>query len=368
MRVRDEGRRPGPPIGRPQTGFSLVELTVALCLMALLMAGMARVFRASLSGNVQGTERLAMSRRGRLALEQLREDVMAAGLLLQSPERPAPGLGPQAPYLSTDAATPEPGLPPSDVLTLTLDQPAEAEGELVEAVGPGHAAAVLAGLPLEPQPPIQLRFATEREAAQVRPGQRLCFLRGLDELRVVEATHRGTRATVVATGLQGEAGGPRHPQPRGGRVLVVDPLQVIRYRIESLGVALGGPRPCLVREVFDAEALEASPELARPHTRTVVVEEVLALKVYLSRDGGLTWSGFGAGGGPFATVHGPDLGAGLDQPGWLRGRAVLVRLDLKVRAPVVRERVGGGVGHDQQVQTLVVAPRHAGLAWQEGTW
>lgn len=63
-------------------GFSLVELLVAMVFTALLMAGMAKVFQASLGTFYTAGEKMSSARRNRLSLDILYDDLNTAGMFL----------------------------------------------------------------------------------------------------------------------------------------------------------------------------------------------------------------------------------------------------------------------------------------------
>lgn len=77
---------PEPRFSRTQhlskAGFSLVELLVALVFMALLMAGMAKVYQSSMNTFYKSSESLSSGRRNRMALDLLYDDLSAAGQYL----------------------------------------------------------------------------------------------------------------------------------------------------------------------------------------------------------------------------------------------------------------------------------------------
>lgn len=353
-------------------GFSLVEMMVALLLTAILMAGMARVFRQALGGSIRGQEGLSLARRGRVGLDLIGRDLLAAGLMLQDPALPAPTLASSQPMFHLEPNQPVAGAGPasrqdrSDVLSLLLDQEVSGDGWLESQGGEGHALAVQEGRALASTMRLDIRFPDDSTPTRLHPGQLLLFPRGLDELRIEDVVTRGRTATLTVAPLKGEPGGPRHPQPRGTMVRVIEPAQYVRYRIEVCDLGMGILRPCLVRDQFDYGDQVADPIGARPRQHALVAEDIVRLKVYLSRDQGRTWSGFGRDGNTFATAHGPDLGAGFEVPDWLRDRPVLVRVDLAARTPLAREeysRVRGELAHRERVQTLVLAPRHAGMPW-----
>ena len=80
-----EGVRPPRVIG-----FSLVELLVALVFTMVLMAGMANVYKASLSAFYTSGESISSSRRNRMSVDLLVEDLNRAGMFLTDLSVPPP--------------------------------------------------------------------------------------------------------------------------------------------------------------------------------------------------------------------------------------------------------------------------------------
>src|SRR5664279_6108919 len=65
-----------------ERGFSLVELLVALVFTMVLMAGMANVYKASLSSFYTSGESLSNLRRNRMSVDLLADDINAACMYL----------------------------------------------------------------------------------------------------------------------------------------------------------------------------------------------------------------------------------------------------------------------------------------------
>src|SRR5574344_1325703 len=95
-------------------GFSLVELLVAVLFTGLLMAGMATVFKASLGTFATSSEMLSSSRRNRMSLDMLYDDLNQAGALPTSlmlyptvdPTIPPFIIRPNQAYTGTDVTNP----------------------------------------------------------------------------------------------------------------------------------------------------------------------------------------------------------------------------------------------------------------------
>ena len=69
-------------------GFSLVEMLVALVFTGILMAGMATVFKTSLSTFYTSGEQLSSARRNRMSIDLLGDDLNAACMYLLDPSVP----------------------------------------------------------------------------------------------------------------------------------------------------------------------------------------------------------------------------------------------------------------------------------------
>ena len=134
-------------------GFSLVELLVALVFTMVLMAGMANVYKASLSAFYTSGETISSSRRNRMSVDLLVEDLNQAGMFLTDLSVP-PAVSEAMPTFlilpnmavsgagSDDPAT-------ADELYFYLDQPLPFEGTVSSASTQKAAATLVAeGNPL----------------------------------------------------------------------------------------------------------------------------------------------------------------------------------------------------------------------------
>ena len=348
---------------RRPSGFSLLELMVALLFMGLLLAGMARVYLAGLAGWIRVNEDLAAQRALRWAMERIREDLLMAGHLFPPPEGRAldPGaFGPAPP----GAFTLTPG-PAGDGLGLVMDGPLPVRAELGAAIpGPGPEGAPAVDAPVLVRPAAAL--AVQAGDLLLVQGERFEFARvdlpaelppGRDgPLRVVRADRAGGAAFAF-------------PHPAGALVQVVRPLRQVRYAVVPLARAVGrkalhgsGQEPCLVRYETAYGAARGAPEL--------VAENVACFQVDYSPD--RTFPGV-RGGDPAATARNLDArlrALGIDpairssDPFWCRTVGGLVRVRLEIRSPAARGDPAGGAAsprHRVRGQTLVVAPRNFGL-------
>ncbi|MFZ4514149.1 MAG: PilW family protein, partial [Geothrix sp.] len=179
------------------SGFSLVELLVALVFTMVLMAGMANVYKASLSAFYTSGESISSTRRNRMSVDLLVEDLNQAGMFLTDlasappvteampvflilPNMPVTGHGDNDP-LATDE------------LYFYQDQPLPFEGTLasggtqlsaIELVARGTAVATA-------DTSYTLDCGSAAYASQVAIGQVLVFKDAWQALTITSATPSG---------------------------------------------------------------------------------------------------------------------------------------------------------------------------------
>ena len=338
---------------RRRSGFSLLELMVALLFMGLLLGGMARVYLAGLSGWVRVNEGLPVQRALRWAMERMREDLLMAGHLFPPPEGRALELRAGAGADPPSALTLVPG-PAGDVLGLLMDERLPVRAELAaEIPGPGPE-----GAPA-PEAPVLVRAAggLALEAGDlllVEGGRFECVRVGL--AAELPAGRAGPLRVARADGAGGAAFA--FPHPAGAPVQVVRPLRQVRYAVVPLAQAVerkachgAGQAPCLVRYETAYGAARGKGEL--------VAENVACFQVDYSPD--RSFPGI-RGPGPEATARNLDArlrALGIDpairasDPFWWRKVGGLLQVRLDIRSP--------GGGRPVRGQTLVVAPRNFGL-------
>ncbi|MBL0312622.1 MAG: prepilin-type N-terminal cleavage/methylation domain-containing protein [Holophagaceae bacterium] len=118
------------------SGFSLVELLVALAFTGILMAGMAKVFKSSLSSFYTSGEILSSARRNRASIDLLYDDLNSAGMYLTSLSAPPAEVSAGSPAFAIvpNQALVPPGGPDdpvaADQLFFYLDQPLAFEGRI----------------------------------------------------------------------------------------------------------------------------------------------------------------------------------------------------------------------------------------------
>jgi len=385
------------------SGFSLVELLVALVFTMVLMAGMANVYKASLSAFYTSGESISSTRRNRMSVDLLVEDLNQAGMFLTDLAS-APPVTEAMPVFLILPNMPVTGHGDNDPLAtgelyFYQDQPLPFEGTLasggtqlsaIELVARGTAVATA-------DTSYTLDCGSAAYASQVAIGQVLVFKDAWQALTITSATPSGSSVTVgtlpTATsadqaGITGGGAAAPASQVRhlaGSRVLIIQPAQMVRYRIQMLQLDPGSATgiPCLVRDQgdYNPSAFTAT------QPQQIIAENVAGFAAYLSTDGGTTWAGWNATDGTKAIYS--DYGAGWDTgirteldtqlltsgrpgaattrigPAWFRTIPVLVRVDVTTRTATRRSEYAAApdaVAHRLQTQSLVLVPRHSGLA------
>lgn len=347
-----------PPASR--AGFSLVELLVAMVFTALLMAGMAKVFQSSLGTFYTAGEKLSSSRRNRLSLDLLYDDLNTAGMLLL-PTDIAAG-GPQS--VSVSGANPLFAINPNATVTikkgsadgsdLTLtadqllmysDQALPFEGVLKGAIpGTNSLVATAVGGGAVATVPSSSTFTvdcgTSGQASQVKAGMGLIFKDSLAG-RGIASVSAGSGNQVVVTPsnvIQSAGGGVTgntlldpYGHLDGAKVLFVQVGQQVRYSIQPQFLDPNDANhaiPCLVREQENYDPtgfkspLDPVPGAGVNYSITIVSENVTGLKFYLSMNPGdasktpdKVWAGYG--------YTGTDFNAGILGAGGTAGAGTL---------------------------------------------
>jgi hypothetical protein len=405
-----------------QTGFSLVELLVAVMFIGILMAGMANVFKTSVSTLATSSEGISSARRNRMSIDLLYDDLNTVGLYitdlssapLLSASNPAFYI---LPNVAVPGASPDPtvGDPQTaDQLFFYLDQPLPFEGTLVDTGGGGTnsarnaSQAVMDGVALTvADGTFTVDCGTASYASMVRAGYsvvikdswEILFVQGAPSVSGSKVTFTlGTSPSMAMTGV-GSSGAPsktKHILQSG--VLFYQPAQMVCYSVQ---MKLFDPQkatgvPCLVR---DQGTWDSSGFVADPALQTIVAENVDGFKAYLSVNSGLSWAGlyaaysgapgYGSAGYPSASglatgwtngiqndlntqlsTSGGNAGrAGYTttagNPNWIRDIPTLVRLDITTRTATRRAEYSATplttTAYKDFTQSLVIVPRHSGL-------
>ncbi len=387
-----------------QRGFSLIELLVALFFTAILMAGLANIFKSSMSSFSTSSDKLSNSRRNRLAMDMVFDDVNAAGMYLTNlasypsifdPSYPPFYILPNQTYTGTDIPSAK---ATSDALFLYMDHALPYEGLVAANTGEGFAAYIPQGDGPTGQPEvylpatqsIEVSFKAREAASQVRAGDYLIFRNGfevkkLGALTPTELTNSSSLKANLSSDPMDNYGGAtgagidlfRFAQKKDQPLVVVRPRQYIRYSIQGRRVETGktDQTPCLVRDQFNYTEYTQNPATAVPTASMIVAENAVNLKVYVSVDGGATWIGHGSGSTTYTDVFksalDTQLGAvGLqrisntENPSWFREYPALVRLDLTTRSGQQRQEYSKDAktrAYQEQTQSIVLVPRHFGL-------
>ncbi|GLH70050.1 hypothetical protein GETHPA_15830 [Geothrix rubra] len=344
-----EPRLPLTPRGT-RNGFSLVELLVALVFMALLMAGMAKVYQSSMNTFYKSSESLSSGRRNRMAMDLLYDDLNAAGqYLVNLTSYPTFGAGNPGFYILPNQAYAGTDVPAAkaltDQLTFYYDEALPFEGRLFDPTG-GSGAATFATtsnadlvssqanvakldttLVVKFQDPtyadmVQTYYNTA--VANNRTGLVAVFKDQWGPMAVTGVVASGSTVTFKPdTAPDNEKGLPTGVNPlnkdrhfagdgsfptglpstingalstSGAPVLFVHPAQMVRYTIKSMALDPANPAvgvPCLVRQQGDYATGGFVPT-----QETVIAEDVTGFKVYLSAypdpggDPAKTWAGW----------------------------------------------------------------------------
>ncbi len=336
---------------KARAGFSLVELLVALVFMALLMAGMAKVYQSSMNTFYKSSESISSGRRNRMAMDLLYDDLNAAGQYLVnltaypsfSAANPGFYILPNQAYAGTDVPVAKAF---TDQLTFYYDEALPFEGRLYDptaASGVGTFATTSNSDLVSSQADVAkldttmyVKFQDPTYASMVETyyknslannsvGLVAVFKDQWGPMAIQDAAAAGSLVTFKAmaapdnekglpTGLNplnkerhfaGDGSFPSGlpptingtPSTSGAPVLFVHPAQMVRYTIKSMDLdpsKSGVGVPCLVRQQGDY-----SPAGFVSSQETVIAEDVTGFKVYLSAypdptnaDLAKTWAGW----------------------------------------------------------------------------
>ena len=383
-------------------GFSLVELLVAVMFIGILMAGMANVFKSSVSTMATSSDGIASARRNRMSMDLLYDDLNTAALYitdLSSPpllnsNNPAFYVLPNMPVAGAAADDPQ----TADQLFFYLDQPLPFEGTLVgTGGGSGTNTArsagqlVMAGTaPVVADSTFTIDCQNASYAAMVKSGYFVVIKDSWEELAIqgvptIAGTTvtftLGSNPTAAMTGVGPSGAPPKTQHILNSAVLFFQPAQMVRYSVQ---MKLYDPQkatgvPCLVREqgTYNAAGFVPNPAL-----ETLVTENIAGFKVYLSANSGQSWAGLNATYSGFtsgwlngiqadlntqlATAGRPDFTTTAGNPSWFRDVPTLVRLDITTRTATKRSEYSAtpltATAYKDFTQSLVIVPRHSGLA------
>ena len=397
-------------------GFSMVEMLVALLFTMVLMAGMASVFKASLSNFYTSGETLASVRRNRMSIDELGTDLNSACMYLVDPNDDPSSISATNPTFYILPNMPITNVPASatitsaDQLLFYMDQPFPFQGTVKSVPAATANALVLSGASTTTANNTysidcasnasyanQVLNAYTYAAAHSLPAPWFIF-KDAFEADYISATPTvsGSVITVVAgaspsaaiTGIGSSGLVTNKTHLDGAGVLFVQPAQMVRYSVQYLQLdpTRSTGIPCLVRD----QGNYSSSGFVADQTQQIVAENVQNFKVYLSVNAGQSWaglnlsaatSGFSAGwtSGILAQltaqmtsevatgwttpsgVVATNLGGNTD---WFRYIPTLVRVDITTRTATQRTEyssTANTAAYKTLTQSLVFVPRHSGL-------
>jgi Flp pilus assembly pilin Flp len=401
-------------------GFSLVEMMVALVFVMVLMAGMASVFKTSLSTFFTSGEALSSNRRNRLSIDLLVADLDTANMYLSNLSTP-PNFGSNPPFcvLPNMQVTGDPNLATSycDELYFYLDQAPSFDGTLSSAITEQSAGQLVAAGPTN-QALSNTQFSIECgnafNASLVTAGQEV-FFKDSGEVAFLTAVGAPSDGQVhnslvkVTLGLDpnaglvgtGAVGFGKTSHIGSSAVVFFQPAQVVKYSVQliKLDTDPNGPLvPCLVRDqgAYSAQA----PGYANFQTnqpQQIITENVQGFKVYLSvssptpaapntpqawaglwavppnanQTGFTGWTSGLLGNDPASistqmSAVVPNATLPANNPNWFRSVPTLVRFDVTTRTATQRTEYSPNpttptVAYKLQTQSIVIVPRHSGL-------
>lgn len=324
-----EPRLPRTP-RETRSGFSLVELLVALVFMSILMAGMAKVYQSSMNTFYKSGESISSGRRNRMAMDLLYDDLNAAGqYLVNLTAYPSFGANNPGFYIlpnQTYAGTDVPAAKAlTDQLSFYYDEALPFEGRLLADASHTFATTSNADLVSNQtdvaatsnfDTKLEVRFQDPTYANMVQTYStgttglvavfkdqwgpmavsKVALGPGTSDVtfepQVAPDNEKGLPTGVnpfnkerhfagdgsFPSGLPGTINGA--PSMGGAPVLFVHPAQMVRYTIKSMDLDPSGGGvgvPCLVRQQGDY-----APGGFVPSQETVIAEDVTGFKVYLS--------------------------------------------------------------------------------------
>lgn len=395
------------------SGFSLVELLVALVFISLLMAGMLRVYGSAIQGFATANETIKAQRDNRWAIQAVQDDLQAAGYYF--PVRPVAGginnvnSGSQNPLMvlpgqtvtnkfiadpNNPAATPANETITFDELQFVTDQLLPISAQLSAATTAPDSITVTASL---------------GNLSQIQAGDFAVILDPAYEVVTVGAgSYSGSTATITlnATSVQDPTSGAflgsfgalkTLTHQVGAEVLFIRPQQVVRYTIMPLALDPSNAAvtvPCLVRDqtayppggaliawpaaTASQTALATAGPGGGPVVRTVVAENVTGLRFDLSANQGQTWARAATWAATLTNLNGQLAALASANPGvgyatsaqdpsnplWYRSAPLLIRADLTTRTLVRRAEYAAAantLAYRTRTQVLLVQPRNFGF-------
>ncbi|HJV48091.1 MAG TPA: prepilin-type N-terminal cleavage/methylation domain-containing protein [Geothrix sp.] len=389
-----------------KAGFSLVELLVAVMFIGILMAGMANVFKSSISTFTTSSEGISSARRNRMSFDLLYDDLNTAGMYLTDLTAPPINVSltnpvfyilPNMPIAGATADDPQ----NADELFFYLDQPLPFEGTLSgtgganlaftarsagELANAGVAAAVADNT-------FSVDCGDPSYANLVKVGMSFVIKDSWDIMTIdqingvagsVVTIHVAANASSAITGV-GSSGAPsKASHIHNSSVMFYQPAQMVHYYV---AMKLYDPQkaagiPCLIRDQAPYSTTGWAGLAAGSIASSVVAENVSGFKAYLSANSGAAWVGYGKSYTGFASGWTSGMRTDLDtqlaasgradftttqgNENWIRDIPVLVRLDITTRTTTKRAEYSATplatAAYKDFTQSLVIVPRHFGLS------
>lgn len=388
-------------------GFSLIELIVALAFTAILMAGMAGVFKSSVQTYTAVNETMGAQRTNRWAMDQISDDISQAGFVF--PDRALPttvtsgleslfSITPGAAVAgvtriadanpaATEADTTASGAAvTADILQFFTDVPLPVGGlwagdtagndPLPAGGGPPTAAPISSAITFNLGASTDLRagdvmvildsgeYGNWEHPVIAGPANPVVF--ETDPVNLAKYT-----STPISPGISlgHKAGVP---------VYFIRPAQLVRYSVQAVSLDpanVAVKLPCLVRQQTNYP-LAGTVDWTTVATQ-IISENVEGFRVDLSFDGGATWARTTGTPTTWAAIQAnantqlatsglPGLKSVTDpaNPDWFRGINCLIRVDVTTRAPIRREEYSATAGtrtYRTRTQTLMISPRNFGF-------
>lgn len=384
---------------RRAKGFSLVELLVALVFMALLMAGMANVFKSSVRTYTAVNETMGAQRTNRWAMDQISDDISQAGFVF--PDRLLPNIimtGAESLFSVT------PGVAVAGVTRVSDTDPTATQTETVSA----DVLQFFMDVPL----PVSGTWTTDTSGDNPVPGgtataaptsAAVTFNLGayadlqVDDVMVIldggqygnweHPLIAGATNPVVfetdAAKLTNYTATPTFPgitlaHKAGVPVYFIRPAQLVRYSVQAVSLDPANSNvklPCLLRQQTNYPTTGTVNWATVP--TQIIAENVEGFRVDMSFDGGTTWARTTGSPTTWAAIQAnantqldtaglPGLKTITDpaSPDWFRSINCLIRVDITTRAPIRREEYSATLGsraYRTRTQTLMISPRNFGF-------
>lgn len=358
-------------------GFSLIEMLIALFFTLVLMGGMAVVFKSSLSSFTTSADTVSSTRRNRLAMDLLSDDLNSAGqyLTLEAPPsgivdtNPSFAINPNVAFTGTDIP---PGSNVSDQLLFYFDDPLALQGTFgADVMGTASYVATGTVAPTSGQAVVSVVLKAGDDPNSIKSGMMLLTRGNYEHKLITNVSVTGaTTADLTLDGMFSEA----HLKTSEG-VVIARPAQYVRYSIQSRNWDPENPSsngiPCLVREQGPYPGSGTfTPDAT---LTTIVAENVSKFTVSLSADHGTSWA-TGADwtalktslNTTLATSGAPGFTSISSTPHWYRYVPLLMRVNVTTRTAVKRGEyspAGNALAYKEQTQTLLLTPRHFGLSF-----